>query len=82
MLTPEVTHEYYFGSGTNLYYCEEHNSLIVTRDHEDRVVLSGVDKDTMLSFAQKLYQDDLRKTLDSIKDKDAAEVKEPADVES
>jgi len=76
MLTPEVTHEYYFGSGTELYYCEEHNSLIITRDHEDRVVLSGVNKETMLSFAQKLYSDDLKKTLDEFKDKDAAQGKD------
>ena len=81
MLTPEVTHEYYFGSGTELYYCEEHNSLIITRDHQDRVLLTGVDKDTMLTFAQKLVSKDLDETLAKLKDKDA-EDKDAAGVTS
>jgi len=80
MLTFETTHEYYIGPDANLYYCDEHEALIVTRDHEDRLLINGVNKDTMLKFARKLVQKDLDETLAKY-DKDA-ESKEPADVES
>ena len=80
MLTFESTHEYYLGGDPCLYYCEEHGSLIATPDHEDRLVLSGINKETMLKFARKLVQEDLDKTLAKYESKDAA--KEPADVES
>ena len=78
MLTFETTHEYYLGENTCLHYCPEHGTLIVTPDHEDRVLLSGIKKETMLAFATKLYRDDLNKTLESIKtkevDKEVSEV--------
>ena len=81
MLTFESTHEYYIGPTPSIFYCAEHSSLIVTEDHEDRLVISGIDKDTMLKFARKLVQKDLDETLAKNEDKDA-ESKEPADVES
>ncbi len=71
MLTFESTHEYYLGGDPCLYYCEEHGSLIVTKDHEDRLVISGIDKETMLSFAKKLVSRDLEETLAKFEDKDA-----------
>ena len=80
MLTFESTHEYYIGPTPSIFYCAEHSSLIVTEDHEDRLVISGIDKETMLQFARKLVQKDLDETLAKFEDKDA--VKEPADVES
>ena len=80
MLTFESTHEYYMGNDPSIFYCAEHGSLVITEDHQDRLLITGIDKDTMLKFATKLYSDDLKNTLESIKDKDAA--KEPADVES
>ena len=58
----ETTHEYYLRDA-NIYYCVEHESLIVTRDHEDRVLINGVDHETMLKFARKLIQEDLDKCL-------------------
>ena len=75
----DTTHEYYLGDGAELYYCIEHEALIVTRDHEDRLLINGVNKESMLKFARKLVQKDLDETLSKY-DKDAA--KEPADVES
>ena len=80
MLTFESTHEYYMGNDASLYYCDEHESLIVTQDHQDRLLITGIDKETMLSFAKKLVKKDLEETLAKYEDKDAA--KEPADVES
>ena len=71
MLTFESTHEYYLGSDPCLYYCEENNSLMVTPDHENRVLLSGIKKETMLDFAQRLVSKDLDETLAKLKDKDA-----------
>ena len=70
MLTFESTHEYYLGPNADIYYCDEHEALIVTRDHEDRLLINGINKDTMLSFARKLIQDDLDKTLAKYEDKE------------
>jgi len=67
MLTFETTHEYYL-SDADLHYCEEHGALLITKDYTDRVLINGIDKDTMLKFATKLYRDDLNKTLESIKE--------------
>ena len=58
------------GSDPDIYYCDEHETLIVVKDCSDRVLLNGLTKKTMLKFATKLYRDDLNKTLDSIKNKD------------
>ena len=80
MLTYETTHEYYIGPTPNIHYCEEHGSLIVTENYEDRLLISGIDNEIMLQFARKFVQKDLDKTLAKYEDKDAA--KEPADVES
>ena len=63
----ETTHEYYLRDA-NIYYCSEHEALIVTRDHEDRLLINGVNKETMLKFATKLYREDINKTLESIKE--------------
>ena len=58
----ETTHEYYLRDA-NIYYCSEHEALIITRDHEDRVLINGIDKETMLKFARKVIQEDLDKCL-------------------
>ena len=63
MLTFETTHEYYIGPQADIYYCDEHEALIVTRDHEDRLLINGIDKETMLKFARKVIQEDLDKCL-------------------
>ncbi len=66
----ETTHEYYLRDA-NIYYCSEHEALIVTRDHEDRVLINGISNETMLKFARKLVQKDLDETLAKYEDKDA-----------
>ena len=70
MLTFETTHEYYIGPDADIYYCTEHEALIVTRDHEDRLLINGVNKETMLKFARKIVQEDLDKTLAKYEDKE------------
>ena len=65
----ETTHEYYLRDA-NIYYCSEHEALIVTRDHEDRVLINGISKETMLKFARKFYTDSLQDELTQ-EDKDA-----------
>ena len=70
MLTFDTTHEYYIGPDANLYYCTEHEALIVTRDYQDRLLINGIDKDTMLTFARKLVQKDLDETLAKYEDKE------------
>ena len=70
----DTTHEYHLGDGAELYYCTDHEALIVTRDHSDRVLLNGVNKDTMLKFARKLVQEELDEILAKHDIKDAEEV--------
>ena len=69
----ETTHEYYLRDAS-IYYCSEHEALIVTRDHEDRVLINGISNETMLEFASKQYKDSLVKQC--IKDKDAVQDKD------
>ena len=70
MLTFETTHEYYLGDSPDLYYCEEHECLMLTPDHSDCIRLHGVDKETMLKFARKLVQKDLDECLAKYEDKE------------
>ena len=68
-LTFESTHEYYMRD-PDIYYCSDHNMLIMCQDCEDRVLVTGLKEETMLKFAQKLVQDDLDKTLAKCEDKE------------
>ena len=70
MLTFESTHEYYLGPNADIHYCSEHEALIVTRDYEDRVLINGISKETLLKFARKFYTDSLQDELTQ-EDKDA-----------
>ena len=82
MFTFETTHEYYIGPQADIYYCTEHEALIVTRDHEDRLLINGVNKETMLKFARKLVQKDLDETLAKYDNsKDVAESKDAVEAE-
>ena len=77
----ETTHEYYV-CDASIYYCDEHEALIVTRDHEDRLLINGVNKETMLKFARKLVQKDLDETLAKYDNsKDVAESKDAVEAE-
>lgn len=68
----ETTHEYHL-DGADLFYCEEHECLMLTPDYSDTIRISGVSYETMLKFATKLYREDLNKTLEDIKLKDPEE---------
>ena len=70
MLTFDSTHEYYLGDGAELYYCEDHECLMITPDYSDTIRISGVNHNTMLKFARKLVQEDLDKTLAKYESKD------------
>ena len=71
MLTFDSVHEYYLGNDASIYYCKDHEALILTQDHSDRLLVNGLSKETMLKFARKLVQEDLDKTLAKYEDKDA-----------
>ena len=68
-LTFETTHEYYLRDA-DLHYCSEHECLVVTRDYEDKLLINGIDKETMLSFAKKLVKKDLEECLAKYEDKE------------
>ena len=61
-LSFESTHEYYL-KDASMYYCEDHNGLIITQDFEDRVVLTGVKPETVLKFAQEIVKKSLEKEV-------------------
>ena len=71
----ETTHEYYVRDA-RIYYCNEHEAQIVTRDHEERVLINGIDSETMLKFARKVVQKDLDKLMAKYEDKEVNEDKE------
>ena len=71
----ETTHEYYLRDA-DIYYCDEHEALIVTRDHEDRLLVNGIDSETMLKFARKIVQKDLDQLMSKYEDKETTTKKE------
>jgi len=58
----ESTHEYYL-KDAQIWYCEEHSGLVISRDYEDRVVINGLKPETMLKFAQELVKKSLEKEV-------------------
>ena len=66
-LTFESTHEYYL-KNASMYYCEDHDSLMLTQDYEDRVVICGIKPDTVLKFAQEIVKKSLEKEVEKTKD--------------
>ena len=61
-LTFESTHEYYL-KDAQIWYCEEHSGLVISRDYEDRVVIDGVKPETVLKFAQEIVKKSLEKEV-------------------
>ena len=61
-LSFESTHEYYLRDAS-MYYCEDHDGLVVTQDFEDRVVLTGIKPETVLKFAQEIVKKSLEKEV-------------------
>ena len=58
----ESTHEYYL-KDAQIWYCEEHSGLVISRDFEDRVVINGLKPETVLEFAQKMVTKSLEKEV-------------------
>ncbi len=54
-LKAETTYEYRFRDAY-LYYCEQHNCLRVTDDHEDSVLLAGVTQKNINDFIECYFQ--------------------------
>jgi len=62
-LTFESTHEYYLKDAC-VWYSEEMNSLItLDENHEDRVVVGGLNKDSLLRMAQEIVKKSLEKEI-------------------
>ena len=61
-LSFETTHEYYL-KDASMYYCEDHNSLMLTQDYEDRLVIAGLKPGTVLKFAQEIVKKSLEKEV-------------------
>jgi len=43
---------------------------MITQDHEDRLLISGISKSTMLQFASKFYKESLKNELTKAEDKE------------
>ena len=65
-LSFETTHEYYL-KDASMYYCEDHDSLMLTQDYEDRLVIVGLKPGTVLKFAQEIVKKSLEKEVTSKK---------------
>ena len=61
-LSFETTHEYYL-KDASMYYCEDHDSLMLTQDYEDRLVICGIKPETVLKFAQEIVKKSLEKKV-------------------
>ena len=66
-LSFETTHEYYL-KDASMYYCEDHDSLMLTQDYEDRLVITGLKPGTVLKFAQEIVKKSLEKEVEKTKD--------------
>ena len=62
-LTFESTHEYYLKDAC-VWYSEEMNALItLDENHQDRVVVGGLNKDALLRMAQEIVKKSLEKEV-------------------
>ena len=50
-----------------MYYCEDHDSLMLTQDYEDRLVITGLKPGTVLKFAQEIVKKSLEKEVEKTK---------------
>ena len=74
MLNFETTHEYYM-DGPGLFYCEDHDTLIIhdsdhealiirDGDHEDRILIRGLEADSVLKFATEIYKESIEAEIE------------------
>ena len=77
-LKTETTVEYYFDNAY-LYYCKTHDCFRFSNNHEDNVLLNGVEQEDVNDFISNyigyvLDNEELRKTFDnSLREKEAVE---------
>ena len=63
-LSFETTHEYYLDE-PGLFYCEDHDTLIIhDRDHNDRIVIRGLELSKVIKFSTRFYKESLKKQLE------------------
>ena len=55
MLQFETTHEYYM-KDPSMYYCAEHNGLVISEDYEDSIRFTGVEEQTIIKFVSGLFK--------------------------
>ena len=55
MLKFETTHEYYIKDPA-MYYCAEHNGLVISEDYEDSIRFTGVEEKTIIKFVSGLFK--------------------------
>ena len=54
-LRSETAIEYFFDNAY-LSYCKDHDTLIVSNNHEDRIVLSGVEQKDINNFIECYFE--------------------------
>ena len=74
----ESTHEYYL-KDAQIWYCEEHSGLVISRDYEDRVVINGVKPETVLKFAQEIVKKSIEKQVTKASKPRKTTKKDPVD---
>jgi len=55
MLKFETTHEYYMKDPA-MYYCAEHNGLVISEDYEDSIRFEGIKEKTIINFVSGLFK--------------------------
>ena len=54
-LKTETTVEYYFNK-PYMYYCQHHDCLRVSENHEDSVLLNGISQSTLNNFIENYFE--------------------------
>ena len=55
MLKFETTHEYYM-KDPSMYYCADHDCLVMTEDYEDSIRFEGIKEQTIIKFVSGLFK--------------------------
>ena len=55
MLKFETTHEYCM-KDPSMYYCVEHDCLVMTEDYEDSIRFEGIKEKTIINFVSGLFK--------------------------
>ena len=55
MLKFETTHEYYM-KDPSMFYCSDHDALVMTEDYEDSIRFEGIKEQTIIKFVSGLFK--------------------------